>query len=291
MTIFLLAITALTAPADPHEKLNPLYRDLRVAGLEIGAETPVKFPAPLFPDGLTGEQQQATLKKILGEDFNYAEFTRNSQLAPNKLVIREITPAAPRSLTRQIEVVFVAYGDLAVVANKDFLDRVLDLNRKEGKASSIPREKLQTRGIVLSEKQAKHEGYGHLVLNLLDKVELTATGRSIWSQTPDSIVVAGRLDPRFRNDAEFPNLWKPILLGREGKKTLGKATPYDGAGYYVKITKMTQPAGALLVEGHILLSEPEGWFEGTNLLSSKLPPVLQKQVRSFRRELIQASSK
>lgn len=284
--LILAGLVALSA--DPHESANPVYKQLRSPGLEVGADAPVVFPAPLCPDGLSGADQQALIRKVIGDDFNFSEFTRNSPVAPNKLVLREVTPAAKNSLTRQAEVVFIAHGDMKKLANKDFLDRVLDLNRKEGKATSIPASKLKERELVI--KDDKHEGFGHLVFNLIDKVELTVTGHSIWSETDESIIIAGRVDRRFADDTEFPNMWKPITKGRDGKNAVGKPSPYDGAGYYVKITRLKEPAGVLFVEGHILFSEPEGWFQGTNLLRAKLPPVIQSQVRNFRRELLKVSA-
>ena len=48
---------------------------------------------------------------------------------------------------------------------------------------------------------------------------------------------------------------------------------------YVKITKLHAPAGAVLVEQHIVYAEPTGWFDGANLLRSKLPLVMQVNVR------------
>jgi hypothetical protein len=41
----------------------------------------------------------------------------------------------------------------------------------------------------------------------------------------------------------------------------------------------------LLIEVHMVFAEPKGWFEGRNLLRSKLPPVMQDSVRKFRRQL------
>ncbi|MFO0881117.1 MAG: hypothetical protein U0840_27655 [Gemmataceae bacterium] len=288
MTSLVVVLCAVLGPADAHEKANPIFREMRQKGLDVGAETPIKFPAPLMKDGESDEAQQAILRKVIGEDFDYAEFTRNSPVAPNKLVLREVTPAGPMSVTRQVEATFVAHGNLDAIANKEFLSRVLDLNRKEGKAADLPEAKLKERGIEFQDRD--HEGYGHIDFNLIEKVALKITGHSYWSKTEDSIIAVGVLDRRFQKDAEFPNEWRPILRAGGGKKT-GKPSPYSGAAYYVKITRLAKPKGAVFVEGHILFAEPEGWFEGSNLLRAKLPAVIQNQVRTFRRELIKASEK
>ena len=55
---------------------------------------------------------------------------------------------------------------------------------------------------------------------------------------------------------------------------------------YFKITKLAEPAGALFVEQHIVFAEPTGWFDGNNLLRSKLPIAVQDNVRTMRKEFL-----
>ena len=51
---------------------------------------------------------------------------------------------------------------------------------------------------------------------------------------------------------------------------------------------VAEPTGALFVEQHIIFAEPTGWFDGANLLRSKLPNVVQNAVRTTRREWAKA---
>src|SRR5262249_22823786 len=114
MTSCIVALSLLL-PAqakDAHEDLNPIYRDLRQAGLAVGADARLKLPAPLCPDGTSDKDQQALLKKVVGMEFRFDEFTRRSPVAPFRLRLTEVTAGADRSIVRKIEVVFVAYGDL-----------------------------------------------------------------------------------------------------------------------------------------------------------------------------------
>src|SRR5205814_1186239 len=96
---------------------------------------------------------------------------------------------------------------------------------------------------------------------------------------------------RFGDDPEFPNRWRPISRDDDGKPVLGEAHPYGGAGAYIKITRLAEPAGALFVEYHLVFTEPKGWFGGANLLRSKVPILTQSEVRAFRRELGKAKSR
>jgi hypothetical protein len=284
----LLAALGVPAAADGHEQANPLYRELREKGVQVTRSARAPLPAPVMADGLSADAQEAALKAAAGEDYSLEEFTRRSVVAPYRLHIRDVSPSDPAAPARAVDVIFIAYGDLKTVASKEFLQRVLELNREEGKARALTADELARHGITLKPENEKQEGYARFTFTLLDRVQLSGVGHSFWSRTADSVVAAGRIDSRFRGDADLPNVWRPVRKDRDGNKELGEPRPYDGAAYYVKVTRLARPDGALFVEGHILFTEPQKWFDGANLLRSKLPPVIQSQVRAFRRELLKA---
>jgi hypothetical protein len=284
-----ILLAVALAGADAHEQVNPLYKELRQTGIPISSASKSPLPAPSMPDGLDAKAQRAAIQKVAGEDYDVEELMRKSVVAAHVLRIRDIAPSDPKAPARGVDTWFIAYGNLETIANKDFLDRLLRANRDEGKARTLSAVDLAKRGITVLPQQEKNESFGHIVFTFLDRVEISATGHSYWSRTTDSIVAASRLDPRFRNDREFPNQWRPIVRNDDGKLEPGAAQPYDGAAYYVKITRLLELRGALFIEGHLIFAEPVGWFEGANLLRSKLPPVIQGQVRSARRELVKAA--
>ncbi len=51
------------------------------------------------------------------------------------------------------------------------------------------------------------------------------------------------------------------------------------------VTRLARPEGALFFEMHVVIHEPEAWFGGPNLLRSKMPLVIQENVRNLRRRL------
>ena len=58
----------------------------------------------------------------------------------------------------------------------------------------------------------------------------------------------------------------------------------------MKLTRLADPDGAVFVEYHGVYNEPSGWFPGEeNLLRSKLPLVVQQEVKQFRVKLSNAS--
>jgi hypothetical protein len=94
-----------------------------------------------------------------------------------------------------------------------------------------------------------------------------------------------KLDPRFAADGEFPNRWRSIDRLADEAEKLGPPRPYAGFGGYVRVTELREPAGALFVELHTAFQEPAEWFDGHNVLRSKLPLVTRENVRTFRRAL------
>jgi hypothetical protein len=288
--LLLTLSTLCPAQLPSHESANPLYKELLDPGLLVGPNVRAKLPPPSMPDGLDAARQTAILKQLIGTDYSYEEFTRKSVVAPQLLRIRDVQPSDPKAPARGVDVYFVAHGDFAALDDEKFRSRLLEVGRGEGKGQALTREQLAKRKIELTPEQEKHESYGFIEFDFLEKVRIRATGRAVWSKNPESLVAAGQIDPRFLNDPDFPNDWRSISKGAGGVK-VGPPHPWSGAGFYLKVTKLAQPAGALFLEQHVVFAEPTGWFEGANLLRSKLPPVTQNNVRNMRREWVKWPAK
>jgi hypothetical protein len=289
--LFVLVISSLIVtgqPAKDHESANALFKSLQNPGLNVGGGARAKLPAPTMRDGLDAAGQKSVITALIKNEYSYAEFTRKSVVAPQLLKLRDVMPSDPKAPARGVDFWFVAYGDLKALDDEKFLDRLVNAGKGQGEGKGLTKEDLAKRKITLGDE--KHESYGHIEFDFLEKVHLKATGRVVWTRTDESVVVAGEIDPRFRGDAEFPNQWQSII--KEGGMTkLGPATPWSEAAFYLKITKLAEPAGALFIEQHVVFAEPTGWFEGANLLRSKLPIAVQGNVRSMRKEWAKAGKK
>jgi hypothetical protein len=284
-----LALACLLIAAEPHEKSNPVFEELLTKGVNPD-DSRLKLPAPSLADGLKAADQTTVIKEVVGA-YPYDKFKEKGPFSPQIIRMREVVKE-PGMLVRGVDVWFIAYGDLETVARKEFLEGLAGGERGGGadaEGDALTAADLAEREIVIKPEAKEFEGYGHGTFKLLDKVKLTATGHTYWSRTDDSIVVAAMVDPRFKDDADFPNQWQSIMRG-PGGAVIGPAEPYEGAGEYIKITRLAEPAGALFVEFHLVYAEPEGWFGGLGTLSSKLPAVFQNQVRAMRRELAEAQS-
>ena len=273
-----LLLVAFAQPAG-HDALNPLYHDLRTAGVQLAPDRRAPLPPPILADGLDAAAQKAAVLAFDGGDHSWDELTRKSVVAPFVLKITEVTPADPKTPARRLAVGFVAHGDFAATDDEKFLDRLLNSGKEGGTGKAITPADLTKRKIVPGDR----EKFGHVGFDVLDRVRLSVTGRAVWSKTGESVLVAAAIDPRFAGDAEFPAQWQS-LSKPGGKEKVGPAQPYTGAGLYLKVTKLAAPAGAMFVEQHVVYAEPTGWFDGTGLLRSKLNPVVQSNVRSMRKE-------
>jgi hypothetical protein len=286
---FILTLAALT-PGQPdkpaaHEDANPLYRELRSPGLVIGNDLRAEMPAPTMPDGLMPAEQTAAIKKLIGSTYTLEDFTRKSVVAPYTLRLRDIKTSDPKVPARGVDISFIAYGDFDGTDTERFIDLIATAAKESGRATgkALTGDDLAKRKIT-SAADGTVEKYATVTFDFLGRVRLRATSRAVVTRTAESVVGAAVIDSRFAGDTEFPNEWQPVTKSSAGAKA-ASAHQYGGAGFYLKVTRLAEPAGAMFVELHIVFSEPTAWFEGANLLRSKFPFLVQETARAMRREL------
>ncbi len=295
MYLSLFTLLALsTLAADPHLEANPLYRELREKGIAVSAEQRVPLPEPTFPDGISGAALRARLEALPGRHVPVDELLRNSIVAGLVVHFRDIETKDKKLPVHGCDVWFAAYGDLEPLTKQDFMDDLMRSQQKDARIHVLTAAELAERKIVVAagpDKPERQDRYAHTVFPLLDRVQIAATSRTVMSRTADSLLFATALDPRFADDKEFPNRWRPMKKLPGNRVEYGPPHPYEGAAAYLKVTRLSDPKGALLVEYHLVFVEPQEWFGGANLLRSKLPVLIQTQVRAFREKLAQAAQK
>ncbi len=126
---------------------------------------------------------------------------------------------------------------------------------------------------------------------LFERVEISATRFSVVTRGKDSMLAAGRPDPRFNEDAEYPNQWRALLRDEQSNIRAGAPQPLPAAGGYAKITRLFDPPDAVFIEFHLVYEEPYAWFDGATLVKQKLPLMVQEKVKTFRRKLAAAGEK
>ena len=276
------------ATDDFHLHTNSLYKELLEKGVPVGDKLSAKLPAPSMADGLDKAGQAKVLKRLAGEDYPLDELLRASVLSPQISKFRDVDAGDADGRGRGIDLWFIAYGNFDRLTAKTLQAHFLGGSTR---VTPLKEADLKQRGISARAEANLEETYVHAVGSILDRVQVSSTNHGMISRSKDSIVLATRLDPRFAKDADFPNQWRPITIQEDGKESLGPPQPYQGAGMYLRLTRLHEPAGAIFVEFHQVFVEPKKWFDAPNMLKSKLPIVIQSEVRTFRRELQKLKAK
>lgn len=279
-----LLVLILMAGAAPG---NALVQKLELEGVQTESGAKLRLPGPTMPDGLDRAAQQQALATIADANRPLEDLVRRSVVAPFVLKMRE-----GQGTGRRVDLWFVAYGDFQRITSEKFLKERLQNATQSAADAELPSKsttlsaaQLAERGLTAVEGKDESEAYSHVSFGLFDRVFLSLTSDTLRTQSNESVLIASVLDPRFSRDAQFPNFWQSLERDEAGKLLLGAKHSYSGLGSYAKITRLIEPAGALFVECHIVFDEPQGWFGGANLLRSKLPILVQDNVRKFRREI------
>jgi hypothetical protein len=249
-----------------------------------------------MPDGLDGAAQQQILARVAAPNRRVADLTRKSVVSPFVLKLGDASTSGEKQPFRTVDLWFVAYGRLELFSQEEFLQRLVETaeSSKKGRLPFVkgilkPEEMKQLN--LYEEDAPDHlQRFFYSTFGLFDRVLVSATRRVVVTRYPDSVMIAAIIDPRFSKSAEHPNHWQAVDRNERGESKLGPSQPYESAGLYAKVTRMTDPAGALFIEYHHTFCEPEAWFSGTALLRSKLPMVVQDAVRKLRRRLVEAET-
>ncbi len=289
LTLFTFALLALAADKPAAE--NPVFKELLDKGVKVSDGTAFRLPPPVMPDGLDAAGQQAAMDRVADVRSSAAELVKKSFFAPVVAKVRTLKPAKDEGpAVRRIDFWFVAHGDWEVLNSKDFLESVLKTN-EEGKSQVLLKsgvltdKELAARKLSAVVKDGYEERFVYSTIALFDRVQLSMTRFVVLTKTKETVLAAGRLDPRFARDRDYPNQWRPLLRDAMANIKPGPAHPFAHAGGYAKITRLRSPAGAAFVECHVVYEEDYSWFDGANLVKQKAPLMVQEKARTFRRKL------
>lgn len=287
---------ALAAAGPAAAEDNPVLAELLSKGVAMPDGSALKLPAPILPDGLDAAQQTAAITKLAAPNTTIEQFTQKSSSAPIALKVRTVR-GEQGTVFRTIDFGFVAYGRWETLVSKEFGDTIVNTKKEENtkktrtvsKAGFLTAEETRKRDLAPKVKKGQEERYFYTTFTLFDLVEVSATRDAVLTKSPSSFVLAAWVDPRFADDADYPNQWRSVERNAVGELVFKKKQPYGGAGFYIKVTRLAQPEGTIFVEYHSVFHEPKGWFDGENLLRAKLPTIIQHEVRQFRGKFGKAS--
>jgi hypothetical protein len=284
LALFLTASLVCRAALATDRQGNAVFEELIQNGIAIGDKT-VKLPEPSLSPDADPKEQAEVVRQIATKKYEYDQFVRKSPVAPFALEINTVGESEGDRVQR-VDLWFVAYGTLDEVTDEDLLGQLVGGSRSEkGESEHLTQEELDARDLKVESSENRRESYDRIDAPLLEKVRISGISHGMTVRSEKTILAASLLDPRFIDDADYPNRWRPVIRNASGKASVGKPQPYVGFGGYCQTVALAKPAGALFIECHMAINEPHGWFNGTNLLRSKLPVLMQDNVRSLRRKL------
>jgi hypothetical protein len=295
LSILLASLAAAPAGQDSAVE-NPVFRQLLAQGVKMSDGSAVKLRPPIMPNGLDAAGQRVALAKVADARNPAKELLRNDYFAAVVTKVRNVKPQeGEEPAVRTVDTWFVAHGDWDTLVSKEFLESTTSTENGKShvvsKSGFLTEQEMQKRHLGVKTTGGREERFLYTTFSLFDRVQVSATRFSTLTKGKDFILAAGRIDPRFDNDSEYPNQWRPLLRDVRAEITPGPPHPFSHAGGYAKITRLKQPADAVFVEFHLVYEEPYTWFDGVNLVKQKVPVMVQEKVRTFRRKLAAATEK
>lgn len=284
----LLFVLFLSAPAAGPEKT--VFTELIERGVSPDGRTFVTLPPPSMADGLDTDAQRQVVAEVAEGRHAVEHLLRDAVVAPFVFRVAEADTGPDGPVIRTIALWFVAHGSLDDLDEEARMERLLEPpattpNGLPHAHGVVDEEALRARDLLATEDEDRAVHYVFSTLPLLERALVSSTQRLTLSRTEESVLIAGRIAAEFEEDDEYPNQWHPITRTAAGEFQIGPPSPYRGAGFYLKATRLHEPAGALFIELHMAYHEPQGWFGGAPLLRSRLPMLFQDAIRRFRREL------
>lgn len=311
------SITPESVASDEKFAADVLLLQMTTTGITLSDGVSYTLPEPTFLS-ISGEPvdpalAEKSIAQIAGPQ-GVSGFTRDSVVAPMAVRTEAIEDADGTRIGHFIDVTFVVHQSIADIRQLKVLDNFKSATADDPSGETIQftdndsadaLETTMTRSLTEAElsqfgvtadqdQDQDQDALGYLRLPLLGKVILSGVARarrSVWSSEDKSapVILTWLLDSRFGSDApqadSIANQWRAIQRSEVGQRELGPPQPYAGMGGYVAIAPLPSDPAASIVQIRFVIHEPEGWFEGRNLLRSKLPLLIQDRVRNIRREL------
>ena len=283
-----------------HLERNPVYRYLVTHQPAIPRPPDLRLPVPVMGDQLTASEQMRVLQQVAGNRYDVADLLRPSVVAPTVLELdrQAISSGSHPDELQTMDLYFAGRGNLEAISDRDFLSQIVDTGSdgernddgEEGSSRQVTGAELSA--VLGSDIEAavdqNHEFYNEVETTIFDRIHLSGVGRTFWSRTDDSIVLAMTFDPRFNEVEQLASRWERFERQEAGRLASVQTGQFAGGGVYLKITQLKERSNRLFIEAHGALIEPYDWFRGANLLGSKLPPAIQSQVRDLRRRSLRA---
>ncbi len=253
-------------------------------GVEVAEGVWSPLPTALVRLGVGDDEQ--SLHELAGV-AGWDRFVEDAVTAPVTVVIEAVT-AGDRRLGHRVRTAFVLHAALEKVQGEEAVKKTFGLEEDSKGATAKPLAAADLSAVGIEPDGSGHEQFLFVEVPLLNRVKVRGVVRAEKHETPDGVQVAWEFDPRFGNEPRWRATWTRIEENELGGRIEGEPQPYKGCGGVVTVRKLAAEGGSgdvLVVESRMVICEPEAWFQGSNLLRSKIPLTSQEGVRVLRRKL------
>src|SRR4029079_5923747 len=157
-----------------------IYVELVEKGVPLSNEDRAKLPEFTMADGLDQTAQGKILKDVIAKQKDSPPTLKQS--TENKLTAPfiKVDTAIPNSTSHQIDLYFIAYGNLQTVANGNFWKARIGAQGKNGALDFLKDKSLKQRGLAVIDQAKIKERYAFAdKIDLFSMVQVSGTARSI----------------------------------------------------------------------------------------------------------------
>ena len=171
------------------------------------------------------------LAKVADARSPVKELVAKSYYAPVVVKVRTVKPSegeGPAVLA--VDLWFTVHGDWKKLTSREFLESVLEpadegKSRVVTKSGALGDQELAARKLAATVKKGHEERFVYSTFSLFERVEISATRFTVLTRGEDVVLAAGRVDPRFAKDREFPNQWRPLFATSGRRFNWGRPIP------------------------------------------------------------------
>ncbi|MEM9646553.1 MAG: hypothetical protein AAF989_16290, partial [Planctomycetota bacterium] len=262
-----------TAPTSDADATVTLLRRLTDVGLQIEPGQRVTIPAPIM---------LADESNVRGEDLagrlGWARFSKATIVAPVWMDLEYLKDDHGRRIGHSVHFRFVVHQPLSKLRDRDWMQSVFGESSEDadGGYRKVGEDELPMEW----KRGAESIRHGFVEVPLMNRVVVRGLVSGTTEDHGAGTVMAWRLEDTVPSASSLSSTWAAIERDDLGAKREGPMFAYRGAGGFLNLQPLSSVDesmnNACLVEGRLILREPEGWFGGSNFLRSKFSILIQE---------------
>lgn len=254
-------------------------------GVEVADGVRAQLPSARIR--FDAENDDQSLRELAGA-VDWDRFVEDTITAPVTVIIEAVTAGDIR-LGHRVRTAFVLHATLETLQGEEAVQKMLGVEDGFKGATAERLEAAELSAVGIEPDGSGREQLLFVEIPLLNRIKVRGVVRAVKLESPGGVQVAWEFDSRFADVPRWRTTWTKVEENELGDRIEGEPQPYKGCGGIVAVKKL-ETAGessvdVLVVESRMVICEPEAWFQGSNLLRSKIPLTAQEGVRLLRRKV------